>query len=144
MARMKAWCDRQERHHREVITKLSSWGYFGETAQEMLSDLISQNYVNEERFARAYCSGKFRIKNWGRQKIKANLKSMGISDYCIGKGMTEIDPEEYDRALLALIERKMKDYRTLNQFQQRGKVASFLQRRGFESDLVWDSIRSST
>jgi regulatory protein len=141
---MKAWCDRQERHHKEVIKKLSSWGYYGDPAQEMLADLISQNYVNEERFARAYCSGKFRIKKWGRQKIKANLKGLGISDYCMKKGLSEIDPEEYAATIQQLIKRKTRDYKGLNDFQRKGKVAGFLQRKGYESDMVWDAIRSNT
>lgn len=140
---MKAWCDRQERHHREVIEKLRSWGYYGDQADGMLADLISQNYVNEERFARAYCSGKFRIKGWGRIKIRQNLKALGISDYCIRKGLEEIDEQEYELKMQAWIDRKADDYRSLAPFSRNGKVAAFLQRKGYERELVWDRINAA-
>lgn len=138
---MKAWCDRQERHHREVIEKLRSWGYHGDQAQGMLAELISLNYVSEERFARAYCSGKFRIKGWGRIKIRQNLKAIGVSDYCIRKGMEEIDEEEYLTKLNEWIERKSKDYRGGTVFHRNGKIADFIQRKGYEADLLWSLLR---
>jgi regulatory protein len=141
---MKGWCDRQERCHREVVSKLNSWGYFGNQAQAMLSELISDNYVSEERFARAYCSGKFRMKFWGKQKIKANLMSKGISNHCLHLGMSEIDEAEYQQVMEKLIAQKLAEYKGLNDFQRRGKVAAFLNRKGFENEAIWRILKKDS
>ena len=138
--RIKAWCDRQERCHQEVKQKLASWGVFGEDQDHILSELIENNYLNEERFAKAYVSGKFRIKGWGRKKILQGLKARNISDYCIKSGLIEIDEEEYVEFLNRLSEKKLAENSELSLFDNRGKTAQYLIRRGFEKDLVWKII----
>jgi len=142
LARMKSWCDRQERCHKHVVDKLASWGYFGRPAQEITSELISANYINEERFARAFCSGRHRIKRWGRRLIIQHLKQLRISDPCIKLGLKEIDSIEYDKNLDNWIERKMKQYKSLKEFDRNGKVAEFVIRKGYESDIVWANIKA--
>ena len=139
---MKIWCDRQERCHKHVEEKLAEWGYFGRLAQEITSELISTNYINEERFAKAFSSGRHRIKRWGRQLIIRHLKQLRISDPCIKLGLKEIDPIEYDKNLDNWIDRKMKQYEGLKEFDRNGKVAEFVIRKGYESDIVWVKIKS--
>lgn len=141
--KMKLWCDRQERCHSELRTKLYKEGLYGSEVEAFIAELISQNYLNEARFAQAYVSGKFRIKRWGRVKIIQNLKQKQVSDYCIKKGLQEIDEKEYLETIATLIEKKMVDYRTeKNPFLLKGKVAKYIMSRGFEGDLVWGELQN--
>ena len=142
LARMKSWCDRQERCHKHVEDKLADWGYFGLPAQEIASELISANYVNEERFARAFSSGRHRIKRWGRRLIIQHLKQLRISEPCIQLGLKEIDLIEYDKNLDNWIDCKMNQHKGLKEFDRNGKVAQFVIRKGYESDTVWEKIKS--
>src|SRR5690348_15012185 len=93
------YCKYQERCHSEVRNKLYDMGFTSEKVERQLSELIDCGVLNEERFARAFARGKFRMLHWGRDKIKQQLKIKKISDYCIRKGLSEIDDEQYGDAL---------------------------------------------
>ena len=108
---------------------------------QVLIALIQDDFLNEERFAQAFVSGKFRIKRWGRVKIKSHLKQKHISDYCIKKGMQEIDETEYFETLHYWLERKEREVEEENEFKKKGKIAAFLIQKGFESNLVWEALR---
>lgn len=140
ISRIKNWCDRQERCHYEVKQKLASWGVYYDQADQILVQLIEENYLNELRFSKAFVSGKFRIKKWGRIKIKQALKFKQISNYCIQEGLKEIDSHEYNRTIQHLIERKKIDYSGLSNFDSNGKIAQFLLNKGYEKDLVWSLL----
>lgn len=139
--KMKLWCDRQERCHSELRTKLYSESLYGSQVERLISELISQNYINETRFAQAYVSGKFRIKRWGRVKIRQNLKLKQVSLYCIKEGLKEIDEQEYAKTIIRLIEKKKHDYRKeKNPYLLKNKIAKYVMSRGFEGDLVWNRV----
>jgi regulatory protein len=108
---------------------------------QIISELIEENYLNEERFAKAFVRGKFTIKKWGRSKIKRELYPHKLSVYLLKKAFEQIDEKEYDKTLRALIDKKNKDYQSENEFQRKGKVAAYCIHRGFEPDLVWDIIK---
>ena len=139
MLKLQKYCVYQDRCHSEVTSKLFDLGIYGEAQDEIIYDLITENFLNEERYARSYARGKFRMKKWGRQKITRNLKMKKISAYCIRKAMTEIDPVEYEEVLDELILKKMgaKEDWDYQLFQKTGKYALS---RGYESDLVWRKI----
>lgn len=144
LLKIQAYCAYQERCHAEVREKLYSYGLYRDDADRIIADLISDNYLNEERFACAYVSGKFRIKRWGRNKILLGLKAKKISDYCIRKGMKEIDPDEYDKVLHTLVEKKLTENKSLHPALRQRKTALYVIGRGYESDLVWDAIKQLT
>lgn len=104
--KMKHYCSYQERSHAEVKEKLYSFGLWKKDAELILSELIEENYLNEERFARLFAGGKFRMKQWGRVKIKYELKQKQVSEYCIKKGLSEIDEEAYQKTLKKLADQK--------------------------------------
>jgi regulatory protein len=142
-AKIEAWCAYQERCFFEVHTKLSSWGMDAEDSERLVAELIKAGFLNEERFSKAYCSGKFRIKRWGRIKIRQHLKAKRLSDMCIRLGMEEIDSDEYVQVIMELAQRKWGELlRERDSWAKRAKVARFLQQRGFESDLVMDALES--
>lgn len=93
------FCGYRERCHEEVREKLSNLGVWGSDRDEILAKLIEGDYLNEERFARVYAGGKFRVNKWGRNRIRFELKQKRVIDYCIRKGLLEIDEEEYEKAL---------------------------------------------
>lgn len=138
--RIRAWCARQERAQQEVRDKLYGWGLHSEEVEALIADLISTNFLNEERFARAFASGKFRIKRWGRVKIIAALQQKRVSPPCIRAALKEIDPAAYNQTMLQLIERKAPLLRSLADFEQRHKIAAYMAQKGYESELVWEAI----
>lgn len=108
----------------------------------LISDLISNKFLNEERFAEAYVSGKFRIKKWGRIKIRQHLKQKRISDYSIQKGMAQINEDEYLATLSVLANRKWADTRGGNSWDKAAKVKRYLISKGYEGDLIQEMVSS--
>lgn len=105
-------------------------------------ELIQGNFVNEERFARAFVRGKFRIKKWGRNKIKQALYPHKLSAYVLKKAFSEIDEQEYQRVLEEVIAKKASTVKLKNQFDRNGKIAQYAISRGFESDMVWELVKA--
>ena len=144
-AKLKAarYCAYQERSQKEVRNKLYDLGLYREEVEEVISELISENFINEERFAKAYAGGKFRIKKWGRTKITQGLKQHDISEYCIKKGLGEITEEDYHTTLSEVINRKSNQVLESNAFVKNNKIAKHVISRGFEPDLVWKILKRS-
>lgn len=137
LQKVKQYCAYQERCHSEVKDKLYSFGLHKNDVDELLSDLISENYLNEERFAIHFAGGKFRIKHWGRVKIKYALKQKQISPYCLNKAMASIDENEYNRIMVKLFEQKSKLLKSeKNIFIKKRKLQDHLMQKGFEPDLI--------
>lgn len=131
------YCQYQERCHGEVRNKLYELGCRTPEVEEYLAEMISMGLLNEERFARAFARGKFRLLHWGREKIKQQLKIKKISDYCIKKAMTEIDGEEYEQKLIKLIKNKEKQLnkeKSINIKKQ--KIYRYIVQKGYERDIV--------
>jgi len=143
LQKIKQYCAYQERCHKEVREKLHSFGLNKTEVDEIISTLINENYLNEERFAIHYAGGKFRMKQWGKNKIKQALKMKQVSDYCIKKALKEIDEISYEKAFLKLSEQKLKALKSeKNIFVKKRKLQDFLLRRGFESDLVREAVNA--
>jgi len=104
LIKAESYCAYQERCQQELRDKLYSWGLHEIQVENVIADLIASNFINEERFAKAYAGGKFRIKKWGRVKISIELKRRKISAYCIKKGLAEIEEEEYIKTLQKVAE----------------------------------------
>ncbi len=136
----QAYCAYQERCQQEVRNKLHEWGLYGDEAEEVIVALISENFLNEERFALAYVSGKFRLKKWGRIKLKLELKARKISDYCVKKALAQINPDEYEKTIVDLIEKKKKDIKDRLPFMRKQKMLKYLISKGFEHDIAQDIL----
>ena len=143
-AKFKAehFCAYQERCHQEVEAKLKEWLVFGDWAAEVILYLIEQNFLNEERFAKAYAGGKFRTQHWGRMKIKNELKKREISAYCMQLGMKEIDEDDCLKVLAQIASKKKKEIKAKSDWERNNKVSIYLIGRGFEPELVWATLRS--
>lgn len=140
-AKIQKYCTYQERCHKEVRSKLIGFGLDRSDVEMILTEVIEMNFVNEERFSRAYAGGKFRSKKWGRARIIQELKHRQISDYCITAALSEISDVDYHQTLKDLIKKKLTVEKEENQYVKNGKVATYCIRKGYESDLVWNEIR---
>ena len=141
--KIAAFCAYQERCQQEVRTKLYSYGLYQDQVDEILAWLITENFLNEERFAQTFAGGKFRVKKWGRFKITQALKQKNISDYCIKKGMQEIAEDDYLITIKQLVDKKIKELapKTQNLFQLKDKTSKYIISKGFEPDLVWSVLK---
>lgn len=139
--KLEAYCAYQERCELEIRKKLNSWGMYAEDIEILIADLIVNRFLNEERFAEAYVSGKTNIKRWGRIKIKRELKLRKISNYSINKAINAIDPEVYWNNLLHLTEKKVALTKEKDSYKKRGKVYSFLASKGYETDLIKEAYQ---
>jgi regulatory protein len=136
LEKARYWCALQERCHQEMRYKLFSWGLKEEAASQIISQLIGDGFLNEERFARSFVRGKFRIKHWGRIKIVNELKKKKISAYCIRKGLEEIEEQEYMETLTKLFEKRKKEIKERNPWRRKAKIVYFLVSKGYEQGLV--------
>jgi regulatory protein len=139
--KMQAFCAYQERCHSEVKTKLINLGVYGDTLEEIISELIQDNFLNEERFAKAYAHGKSNIKHWGKIRIKQELKLRKISDYCIRKALEEIHDDDYWSRLKEVIIKKNKLIAEPNDFQRNHKLFQYAMQKGYESELISAALR---
>lgn len=131
------FCAYQERNHKEVKEKLYSYGLYKDQVEELISKLIQENFLNEERYAIAYAGGKFRAKDWGKNKIKYGLKQHQVSDYCIKKALKTIDEEEYVKTLQKLYAAKEKTLKSeKNIFIKKRKIQQYLMQKGYEVSLI--------
>ena len=138
----KYYCAYQERGHAEVKKKLYSFGLYKNEVELLMSQLIEENYLNEERFAIAFAGGKFRIKEWGKTRIKYELKQRQVSDYSIKKALCAILDDDYEKTLQKLATEKLASLKTeKNIFTKRSKLQNYLVGKGYEFNLVRAIVR---
>lgn len=142
LKKIKHYCAYQERSHKEVAQKLYSYGLSKIEQAQMLSNLIEENYLNEERFAIAYAGGKFRINHWGKNKIKYELLQKQVSAYCIKKALAAINVTDYDTAGKKLIADKTLLLKNeTNIFTKKTKLQNYMIGKGYEYELVVSWIK---
>lgn len=140
-ARIKAWCDRQERAHSEVRTKLYSWQLDRESVESIISELILANYLNEERFATAFARGKFRIRHWGWKRIEQELKRKGVAAHAIAQAKAENEPEDYRATLGELLRKKALTIKAKNKYDLRAKLKRYAVSKGYSFDEVGEVMK---
>lgn len=139
-----AYCAYQERTQDEVRKRIKKWGVEeDDEAEELIAELISMNYLSEERFAKTYAGSKFRQKKWGRKRIKQELSRRGLTDYNIDQGMNEIGDTAYEETLRDLLKKKLASLeRTESDIHKRKqKLVRYALSKGYESELVWKILK---
>ncbi|WP_417603319.1 regulatory protein RecX [Owenweeksia hongkongensis] len=139
--KIRAFCAYRERSQYEVRERLYEYGLYTDAVNQEISALIQENFLNEERFARAFVRGKFSIKKWGRVKIKQALYPHQLSDYVLKKAFSEIEEDQYLKTLQEVIEKKASSVKIKSEFERNGKIAQYVISRGFEPSLVWEVIK---
>lgn len=137
---MEGYCAYQDRCHKEVIAKLKEIHMIPEAIDHILGELIRENYLNEERFAKSFARGKFNIKKWGKNRITNELKLREISKYNIKTALEEIADEDYDRTFNALADKRLAEIKERDVQKRRKKLADYLLYRGWESGMVYEKV----
>lgn len=134
------YCVYQDRCHQEVEHKLAELDMYDDAKAYIITKLIEDDFLNEERFARSFARGKFRIKKFGRLRITRELKTKGISTYNLNAGLSEINEEEYSKTLRELALQKLKSIPEANAYKKRQKLYQHLAYKGYETELIYDII----
>lgn len=133
----------QERSHQEVRNKLYELGAYKAQVEELITELIEKDILNEERYAQAIARGKFRMLQWGRVKIVHQLKQQRVSQYNIRQALKEIDEDEYLQTLDKLATRKWEELRSVkNKEQRKSKVYQYLLGKGYESGIIVPALQT--
>ncbi|GFD81507.1 regulatory protein RecX [Tenacibaculum mesophilum] len=140
--KIEQYCVYQDRCHKEVEQKLQEYKLIPEAREHILLHLLEHNFLNEERFAKSFARGKFRIKKWGKDRIVRELKFRDISTYNIKSALKEIDEEEYIKTLYNLVEKKNVSVSETNHFKRKKKIVDYLLYRGFESCLIYEALKT--
>ncbi|MRX62921.1 regulatory protein RecX [Maribacter luteus] len=138
--KLERYCAYQERCHKDVTSKLKEMRMIPEAIDQIITHLIQENYLNEERFAQSFARGKFNIKKWGRNRIVNELKQRHISSYNIKSALAEIDDALYLETLDNLAKKRLNSIRETDIQKRRRKLADYLLYRGWESYLVYEKI----
>lgn len=138
--KLEQYCAYQERCHKEVQQKLKDMGMIPEAIDVVVTHLLEHNFLNEERFAKTYVQGKFKIKKWGKRRLTLALKQKDITKYNINIGLGMISDEEYIDTFNALVEKKLGTIRESNKLKKKKKLADYLLYRGWEPHLVYDKV----
>jgi regulatory protein len=121
---------------------MRSLGLSADESEFVVAEMISEGFINEERYAKLYAGGKFRLKKWGKEKIKYALKSKNISDYCIKKGLEEIDDTDYRQTLEEIFAKKYDFYSSETELIRLDKVKKYLIQKGYEYHLINEIAKS--
>jgi len=140
LIKAERYCAYQERAQQEVRDKLYEWGLWPEAVENIIVQLISSNFLNEERFSKAYALGKFRQKGWGKIRIKQGLKLKKVPDVLIRKALQQIDGDEYEKTLTDILTRKARTVNEKDAFKRRYKLQQYAFGRGFEADIINDIL----
>ena len=139
LSKLQKYCSYQDRCHKEVFQKLKEMRMIPEASEKIIAALVDGNYLNEERFAMAFVRGKFKIKKWGKRRLKSELKQRNISNYLLCKSLKQIKDEEYNATFEALANRKAASLSGTLPIKKK-KLADYLLYRGWESQKVYDRI----
>ncbi len=138
--KMEYYCVYQDRCHQEVERKMTEYELIPEAKEKILLHLMQHNFLNEERFSKSFARGKFRIKNWGKQRIVRELKFKNISTYNIKTALKEIDEELYVKTIEKIAISKNNTIKESNLFKKKKKIYDYLYRKGYESSLILETI----
>ena len=143
LLKAESWCAYQERSQQEVRNKLYEYGLHQTDVEDLISELITTNFLNEERFAMAYASGKVNIKKWGKIKVKQGLKLKKVPDRLIQKALNSIDGDKYVANLLAIAEKKSSILTEKEPYKKKFKLITYLLSKGYELDIINDVLKTN-
>lgn len=143
LQKAEKYCAYQERSQQEVRQKLYDLGLYPRDVEQIISELIGNNFLNEERFANAYALGKFRIKGWGKIKIKQGLKLKRVPEGMIKKALQQIDLDDYLAKLKGILEKKAVLLKEKEPYKRSYQLKQYAFGKGYEGNLVADVLKDS-
>ena len=145
MEKAKRYCAYQERCKQDVRCKLKEWSVEDTKIEQIINKLVSEGYIDEERFAKVFVCGKFNIKSWGTQKIIAELKRRNINDSCIKQALNEIDKKLYYEKLNKLGHKWLNEHKHKQDSisNQKQKIFRYLFSKGYEQQDIWNFVNEN-
>jgi regulatory protein len=140
LEKLRHYCAYQERCHKEVKDKLYSMQMIPQAVEQIVGTLVTENYLNESRFAQQFAHGKFSIKHWGKLRITRELKARNISDYDIRKALLGIDAEAYETKIVDISRKKWNQLDGISPQQKKQKLFQYLAYRGWETERIYDQL----
>ena len=140
LKKAQSWCAYQDRCHEEARTKLLEWGQRGYDLEDIIASLIEERFLDEERFARSFARGKFRMKEWGRIKIRLALQQKRVGAYCLRAAMSEINDVEYRETIVSVYRKYLSLHPDTNTTEQHHKAVHYLLSRGFEYEVITETL----
>ncbi|MGG8496697.1 regulatory protein RecX [Tenacibaculum sp. TC6] len=140
--KIENYCVYQDRCHKEVEKKLLEYNLIPEAREYILLQLLENNFLNEERFAKSFSRGKFRIKKWGKERIVRELKLREISSYNIKTALKEIEDAEYIKTAYELADKKNNAVKELEVYKRKKKLFDFLKYKGFENQIIFEVLKA--
>jgi regulatory protein len=143
LQKLRHYCAYQERSHQEVKVKAYGYGLKKTDVDVLISKMIEEGYLNEERFAKLFAGGRFRVKKWGKQKIAFELRQRRVSDYSIRVALQEIPGEDYQKVADQIAKKKWSSIRgeVVTDYTRQSKTRQYLLQRGFENAVISAAIR---
>ncbi len=138
--RIGRFCAFRERSPNEVLQKLKSWGLSDQEGEALIAELTELKFIDETRFANAFCNDKFEFNSWGKQKIRAHIFAHRIPASIVDEALARIDEDRYTNRLHALAKTKWDKHAGEEEMKQKQKTVNHLTAKGFELDLIWKSI----
>lgn len=138
--KMEHYCAYQERCHKEVAEKLRGMRMIPQAIDSIVTHLIQENYLNEERFAKSFARGKFNIKKWGRNRITNELKQRQISTFNIKIALKEINDGDYLITLDELAKKRWQQLEGENPQKKKKKLVDHMMYRGWEAHLIYEKL----
>ena len=138
---LKSYCAIQERCSNDIVTKMKSWRITNKNQNKILNILIQEDFINDKRYSKSFCRGKFRIKKWGKLKIINELKRKNINLTTISSSLNEISDIDYSKELDTQFNKKKQSTNSLNYYDKKKKIANYLIGKGYESNLVWEKLK---
>lgn len=143
LEKARSFCSYQERCHADLRSKCKSWGISYSDTEQIITRMIEEGYLNEERYAIAFCRGKFLYNHWGKNKIVYALKMKGISAFCIKKGLLELEDLNYEKTAKELLMKYYSTLRGMKDYNKKAKSAKYMIGKGFEPELIWKCLNEN-
>lgn len=136
------FCAFRERSPNELFEKLKGWGLEEKEASRVVAVLSKEGFVDEQRFANAFCNDKFQFNSWGKQKIRAHIYVHKLPETVVNHALNRIGPEAYERKLSDLAVGKWNKLAKEDLSKRKQKTVAYLAQKGFEMDLIWNAINN--
>lgn len=140
--KIRDWCGRGERAHSDVVQKLVRWGIPSSERADLIAELISDNLLNEERYAEAFASDHFRLRGWGPVKISYALKRKGVSERNTSRALDLLPKQDSGALMKKAFDKMQSKLHGLQEWKKRHKTAQYLISRGYAPDEVWAFVNT--
>ena len=138
--RLAALCAQAEHCEYEMQEKMRRWEIADDAQARVMQRLITERYVDDERFARAFANDKVKYNKWGRRKVEQAMWLKHIAEDIRQRVLDSIDDEEYIAILRPLLQQKRRSVKARNDYELRQKLIKFAIGRGFTMDIIKQCI----